>query len=421
MGTILLSIIFLSLGLSNCAEELKPRDEEYRPREERFSIFQIIKFENAPCKGGTRNGTCFTSAECESAGGKQDGDCADGFGVCCTTVLSAGGTTSLNQSYIYTASSAAVAAGGQTYKICPSSSDVCRIRFDFTAFTLAQPVQDPDPFSETDAVAVDPDLTHGASIGDCVEDQFSISSAQGGSPVICGENAGQHMILDTDGTGCVQANFGIGSGAVTRQWDIMVTQFKCGEEAGGPSGCLQWHMTATGNIRSFNFPSQAGGAAVADTTTHLSNQDYSVCIRKPAGSQRICYIPHTNDAGGAAAALNTQASFGVSLPQDANANSNQGVNCGTDYLTIPGADLIANVATDNQVSPALTRLCGRQFQAADNQAFADLSVCTNVVPFTVGVMFDDNEVTAGTANANEDETEVRPGGTIGFSLWYTTA
>ena len=77
-GTILLSIIFLSLGLSNCAEELKPRDEEYRPREERckylyhnilpqnwevpeislvenncfltiffilVSIFQIIKFE----------------------------------------------------------------------------------------------------------------------------------------------------------------------------------------------------------------------------------------------------------------------------------------------------------------------------------------------------------------------------------------
>lgn len=55
-----------------------------------------------------------------------------GFGVCCTTVLSDGGSTSLNQSYIVMASSAATAAGGQSYKICPSSSDVCRIRFDFT-------------------------------------------------------------------------------------------------------------------------------------------------------------------------------------------------------------------------------------------------------------------------------------------------
>ena len=55
-----------------------------------------------------------------------------GFGVCCTTVLSDGGSTSLNQSYIVMASSAATAAGAQSYKICPSSSDVCRIRFDFT-------------------------------------------------------------------------------------------------------------------------------------------------------------------------------------------------------------------------------------------------------------------------------------------------
>ena len=55
-----------------------------------------------------------------------------GFGVCCTTVLTEGGSTSLNQSYIVMASSATVAAGGMSYKICPSSSDVCRIRFDFT-------------------------------------------------------------------------------------------------------------------------------------------------------------------------------------------------------------------------------------------------------------------------------------------------
>jgi hypothetical protein len=156
------------------------------------------------------------------------------------------------------ASSSAVSAGGHSYTICPSSSDVCRIRFDFTAFTLAPPTLEA---TETAALG-----TNGGSLGDCVEDNFSITSANGGSPVICGENTGQHMILDSDGTSCSQVNFGIGSGAVTRQWDIMVTQYKCGEEAGGPSGCLQWHMTATGCIRSFGFPDLANDAAIPDTS-----------------------------------------------------------------------------------------------------------------------------------------------------------
>lgn len=87
-------------------------------------------------------------------------------------------------------------------------------------------------------------------------DQFSITSPNGGTPVICGGNAvniieilaiskyyynnyiqfgilrisiscilslkGQHMIVDSDGTSCSQVNFGIGSAVVTRQWDIMV-------------------------------------------------------------------------------------------------------------------------------------------------------------------------------------------------------
>ena len=30
------------------------------------------------------------------------------------------------------------------------------------------------------------------------------------------------MILDSDGTSCSTVNLGIGGGAVTRQWDIMV-------------------------------------------------------------------------------------------------------------------------------------------------------------------------------------------------------
>ena len=88
-------------------------------------------------------------------------------------------------------------------------------------------------------------------------DQFSITSPNGGTPVICGGNAvniierltilkyhnnniqfrimrisiscilslkGQHMIVDSDGTSCSHVNFGIGSVVLTRTWDIMVRE-----------------------------------------------------------------------------------------------------------------------------------------------------------------------------------------------------
>lgn len=77
-------------------------------------------------------------------------------------------------------------------------------------------------------------------------------------------------------------------------------------------------------------------------------------------------------------------------------------------------------------SPSFSKLCGRQLLenggAGDAAWAAGLSVCTNVVPFQVGVHFDGDELTSGIdGEANSDETELRPGGTIGFSLCYTTA
>ena len=50
-----------------------------------MSPFQIVRFVNGPCNGGTKNGTCFTSAECSAVGGTNAGSCANGFGVCCTS------------------------------------------------------------------------------------------------------------------------------------------------------------------------------------------------------------------------------------------------------------------------------------------------------------------------------------------------
>ncbi len=69
-----------------------------------------------------------------------------------------------------------------------------------------------------------------ASIGDCTTDTFSLTSPGNvGSPIICGFNTGQHMIVDASSS-CHQANFGIGStSGTTRVWDIKVTQYGCGQ------------------------------------------------------------------------------------------------------------------------------------------------------------------------------------------------
>lgn len=48
-------------------------------------IFFFVKY--SPCDGKadpSTTGTCYTSTECNSRGGTVDGNCAAGFGVCCT-------------------------------------------------------------------------------------------------------------------------------------------------------------------------------------------------------------------------------------------------------------------------------------------------------------------------------------------------
>ena len=52
---------------------------------ELFQVFCVVRFKNEACTGtGTKNGTCYTSEECDVKGGTKEGSCADGFGVCCT-------------------------------------------------------------------------------------------------------------------------------------------------------------------------------------------------------------------------------------------------------------------------------------------------------------------------------------------------
>eukprot|EP00095_Tigriopus_kingsejongensis_P012205 maker-scaffold767_size101014-snap-gene-0.9 protein:Tk12205 transcript:maker-scaffold767_size101014-snap-gene-0.9-mRNA-1 annotation:"PREDICTED: uncharacterized protein LOC100903241" len=136
------------------------------------------------------------------------------------------------------------------YDVCRCNPNVCRIRFDLTKFQIAGPVEGLTVPELTDT----PSTTNGASIGDCATDQFSVSSPGSfGSPVICGYNEGQHMFVDANEM-CSKALFTFGSGTAMREWEIKVTQYACGDDNGGPPGCLQYHTGTVGSFASFNFP-----------------------------------------------------------------------------------------------------------------------------------------------------------------------
>ncbi|XP_059089773.1 uncharacterized protein LOC131885674 isoform X2 [Tigriopus californicus] len=366
-----------------------------------FSIFQIINFPNEGCIGSSsRNGTCYTSDECASKGGSSAGTCAQGFGVCCIFTLSCGGSTSENCTYLVEASSSNPTSDPCTFTICKCSSNICRIRLDFTTFSIAGPV-----VGTTDGIIT----ANGGAIGDCTTDSFSVTSPGNyGSPLICGFNTGQHMILDASDL-CHRAHFDFSGTSISRQFDIKVTQYACGDEGGGPDGCLQYFTGNTGTFASFNFPTS--GTTISSTVTHLSNQCYTMCFRQEEGKCAICY--NTVIPGDPGMAID-QGSFGLSTSPDGGiAIGTQDTGCSTDYLQIPGAERNNDPATY-----ILGWLIPNPVRLPDGGCDL-IFVVAQQTPFRVIFKTDSNEEVVGDGtDAMTDEQPVGPGGIIGFFLNY---
>merc|ERR1711971_40185 len=387
-------------------------------------VFQVVKFPNDVCAGASRNGTCYTAEECSTKGGASDGSCASGFGVCCIFTLACGGSASENQTYLIQASVTTLTSPCK-YTICPAATNICRIRFDFTTMVLANAVQ-----GTTVLVAGTASSLAGPLIGDCVDDQFSISGGTGrGTPTICGTNTGYHMIVDADPTGntCHTAlfNFG-GTSATSRSWNVLVTHYSCGDtDSSGWPGCLQYYTATANNIQNFGFPTTG---AVTAQVTHLSNQHYDICIRRASGSYYICYSPTIIAA--ILAAIGTpiaaQISFGVSVGATlANPASLISNTCTNDWIEIPGADTAAIAAISAAALTNGGRVCGRVLASvtaaeSDDTIAGVGTVCARHLPFRVGVNFDNNEQdSVSTADMTKlNEANGSPGGIVGFKLTY---
>lgn len=403
----------------------------------------MFKFPNDVCVGsGTMNGTCYTEEECSNKEGTAAGSCADGFGVCCVISLACGDTTYDNCTYLSQASTT-TPGSGCTYKICPISTSVNRIRLDFTTFEIASPVVPTDVTGEAGPAT----LTEGGAIGHCATDTFTAT----GAPVICGKNTGQHMVLDTDGSTCINVVFSYGGDTEARTYNIHVTQFDALNDMGGPTGCLQYFTADTGTIMSFNFKADAAIGNIG-SQPHLANQDYSICIRRNADKCAICYSESITYIVGSGA-ISVTGTFGVST-QNANSatadpqNALAGALCQTDFITIPnglaglalgvttpGVDASATAAMVTMIITAgvpvagVERYCGRQlgpFDAANPLTTVSHTVCSLATPFSVGVFFDGTEAVATGSKEKQKDSEVSTGGatvsgaagTYGFSLGF---
>merc|ERR1711935_354981 len=166
---LLAALLVVSFCLAR-AEVVHPDQEIGEHRDSKvLPIFQVVKFPNDVCTGSSRNGTCYTSEECSTKGGSNDGTCASGFGVCCVFSLACGASSSENQTYLVQSLTTSLTSPC-TYTICKCSTNICRIRFDFSTFVLASAVVGTTSSGATTVAAAS---TNGAAIGDCMTDQFS--------------------------------------------------------------------------------------------------------------------------------------------------------------------------------------------------------------------------------------------------------
>jgi len=262
-----LTLLLLVLGATLAKDGLQRKGKL-------FSLFNTVTFKNEACpstattSNGNRNGTCYTNSECSNKKGSAQGSCAAGFGVCCVfQVTDSGDEISENCTYIQNPDFPATTTSTNsiTYNVKKCSDNVCLLRLDFEDFSIRG-------VGGTDI----------ANEGVCL-DQFQVTATSNFKvPVICGENAGQHIYVDLGANGgdSAQISFSF-TGNGNRKWDIKLTQVECGSPNNPPYGCLQYHTGHTGRIMTFNF--------AATTDNHLNNQQYSICIR---GEENMCCVEY---------------------------------------------------------------------------------------------------------------------------------
>ena len=265
----------------------------------------------------------------------------------------------------------------------------------------------------------------GIRVGTCLYDTLTVTNPGGNSPpIICGYNTGQHMFVPASDI-CNDINMDIDTGTTTttRSWQIKVTQFECGDLMAPSQDCLQYLTAQEGTIATFNWDTST--TTVASTQVHLSNQKYSICIRRARGQCSVCFSPEVTSSTNAIAA-----SYGVGSSSDGPAQkATTGSDC-TGITTQPGpagagfgdylevVNLQPSIGTAGTVTVG-TRICGAMFNAIDD-ATTHATACSFAIPFRVGVHFDDGEsLHADPIGNNRNKGENDPAAPTGAGYGYS--
>ena len=133
----------------------------------------------------------------------------------------------------------------------------------------------------------------------------------------------------------------------------------------------------------------------ASATAHLSDQDYTMCIRREEG---YCSMSYSATA---------TTGFSVSTEPNPVSAAFGDVECLTDYLRIPGLQDSGSTATTAFVAIQGDRICGDNWSVFPNAAGgAATTFVTFMKPFRVGVHF-------GSQSGASDDAK-----TNGFAVYY---
>jgi len=387
-----------------------------------MGVFSIVKFPNLSCTGSTSyNGTCYTSEECMAKGGTSSGQCASGFGVCCTFSMGCDSSTSENNTYhTITSFSTTTETSPCTYEICPATTDVCKLRIDFSAFSIYTPwtsLVTSTGVSGYVPQGVVVNLLDGIILGDCLVDQLMVTGPGVPTPpIMCGSGAGQHMYVDAS-PNCNEITFNIDTDVTyTRSWSFSVLQIECSVDY-SKHECLQFFTGTSGTFSSWNFDTTLTSIAPAATNHHLNSQDYDICFRQERGYCKVCFSPVITTA--AASSFGVSASVAApALQSGAGDAACVGTGLWSDYVEIE--NLVAPTITTS-LTAGNSKNCGTMFNQATGNA-ASGSACTFKAPFRWGVHFNEEEDIAKSCkspNFNTCENSDAGGGGIGFHMqWW---
>ncbi|CAD7082002.1 unnamed protein product [Hermetia illucens] len=284
MLALIFSLVWLAMiGYALGKNPNLPEISHSSARQARFFPFYTIgRFVNEVCTGANQMlGTCVIRGECSDGGGVSTGSCNSitSQAVCCVYQLTCGGSTNFNNTYFYNSGYPGTFNGGSkcALTVMPCSDEICQLRIDFLAFSLAPPNGD----------------------GECLTDFISITGGSSRVPRICGENAGQHVYVDFNGVNPIEiAVLTTGSYTFNRQWQLQVSQIACNSAYRAPSGCLQYYLDGSGTIMSFNYASSPNGlpnSIGVEGSRQLANQRYGICIRMGANKCSITYSQISSD------------------------------------------------------------------------------------------------------------------------------